>query len=41
MSIGTIKVNRPAMAPKFFTEAQKLFAEDDLPGFSVARPKPV
>lgn len=31
----TITVHRPAMAPEFFTEAQTLSAENELPGFSV------
>jgi Uma2 family endonuclease len=31
----TITIHRPAMAPEFFTEAQALSAENELPGFSV------
>lgn len=30
----TITIHRPAMAPEFFTEAQTLSAENELPGFS-------
>ena len=31
----TITIHRPAMAPEFFTEAQILSAENELPGFGV------
>ncbi|RLS36273.1 MAG: Uma2 family endonuclease [Planctomycetota bacterium] len=31
----TITVHRPSMAPEFFAEGQTLYAENELPGFSV------